>query len=256
MIDTILFDLDDTLVAFDAVTEISWIQVCNEYANETGLISSERLRQTIEKHSNHYWSDEVRHRIGRQDIVGTRRKLVSLAFDDLMLPKEAAFLVADNYSRVRLDNMYLFPGTIEILSHLVSKNMKLALVTNGDSEGQREKIDRFDLEKYFDAILIEGEMGFGKPDERVFIKALEILNATPERTLMVGDNLKWDVGGPQALGIRGIWYDRKSKGLPENSTIKPDRIISNINHLVEILIELNSSSVSTLAHQSEQERLV
>jgi putative hydrolase of the HAD superfamily len=239
MIDTVLFDLDDTLVAFDAVTEISWIQVCDEYANETGLISSELLHQTIARHSNHYWSDEERHRIGRQDIEGTRRNLVSLAFNELELPIEEATIVADNYSRVRMDNMYVFPEALDILSNLCSRNMKLALVTNGDSVNQREKIERFDLEKYFDAILIEGEMGFGKPDKRVFEKALSVCNSTPKGMLMIGDNLKWDVAGPQALGIRGIWYDRKGKGLPDDSMIKPFRIIDNLSMVLLILEDMN-----------------
>lgn len=238
MIDAILFDLDDTLVAFDAVTEPSWIQVCDEFANKTGLVKSELLRQTITKHSNRYWSDEERHRIGRLDIEETRRKLVSLAFEELALPIDEAVRLADRYSSVRLDNMYVFPETDKTLSYLRSHDIKLALVTNGDSLNQRKKIDRFNLERFFDNIFIEGEMGFGKPDERVFTRALESCHSEAEGTLMVGDNLKWDVAGPQALGIRGVWYDRKQKGLPVDSSIKPFRIIENLSQVIPILEEL------------------
>jgi putative hydrolase of the HAD superfamily len=49
----------------------------------------------------------------------------------------------------------------------------------------------------------------------------------------VGDNLVWDVGAPQKLGIFGIWNDYRNKGLPPSSKIIPDRIITNISELVE-----------------------
>jgi hypothetical protein len=57
------------------------------------------------------------------------------------------------------------------------------LLTNGGSKGQRLKIDRFDLAPLFDAILIEGEVGFGKPDPRIYTKALEALDACAHRSL-------------------------------------------------------------------------
>ena len=51
----------------------------------------------------------------------------------------------------------------------------LGLVTNGAAAPQRAKIDRFDLARFFDVIVVEGEAGFGKPDRRVFERALGAL---------------------------------------------------------------------------------
>jgi FMN phosphatase YigB (HAD superfamily) len=69
----------------------------------------------------------------------------------------------------------------------------LVTVHRGDGPGQRYKIDRFDLPDFFDCILIEGEFGVGKPDERVFRHALTQLDCTPEQTWMVGANLQWEI---------------------------------------------------------------
>ena len=55
--------------------------------------------------------------------------------------------------------------------------MRLALVTNGAASLQRQKIARFELEPLFDLILVEGELGFGKPDERIYRLALNELAA-------------------------------------------------------------------------------
>jgi len=79
--------------------------------------------------------------------------------------------------------------------------------------------------------LVEGEFGVGKPDDRVYLHALDQLNVKPEETWMVGDNLEWDVRTPQRLGIFGIWLDFAGQGLPENSLVHPDRIIRSLSEV-------------------------
>jgi hypothetical protein len=69
--------------------------------------------------------------------------------------------------------------------------IKLALITNGAAEPQRAKVVRFALEQRFDHIQIEGEHGFGKPEERAYKHAMEKLGVGPHETWMVGDNLEW-----------------------------------------------------------------
>ncbi|MFC1533637.1 HAD family hydrolase [Thermodesulfobacteriota bacterium] len=92
---------------------------------------------------------------------------------------------------------------------------------------------RFRLDRFFKSILIEGELGFGKPEEAVYISAMNELGLGPGDVWSVGDNLEWDVFGPQKLGIFGIWNDYLKKGLPISSRIIPDRIIHNISGLIE-----------------------
>jgi putative hydrolase of the HAD superfamily len=106
-------------------------------------------------------------------------------------------------------------------------------LTNGNSKLQNGKINRFNLASYFEFILIEEELGFGKPDSRVFKIALEKLDVFSKNVWMVGDNLVWDIQGAQESGIFAIWNDFNKNGLPENSRIKPDRIINNISELLK-----------------------
>jgi putative hydrolase of the HAD superfamily len=113
------------------------------------------------------------------------------------------------------------------------RGVRLGLITNGEAALQRRKVERFGLAPYFDCMLIEGEFGAGKPDERVYCQALQQLDASPKDTWMVGDNLEWDVGAPQRLGIFSIWLDFAGSGLPEGSLVQPDRIIQALSELVE-----------------------
>jgi putative hydrolase of the HAD superfamily len=231
----IIFDLDDTLVAFDAVSLSSWIQVCREYVETGGRTSAQQLFETVKKLSDWYWSDETRHRNGRRDIKAARRSIVSAAFSELGLPQSEAAPLADRYSAVRLDNMYLYPGVESTLQTLCDRRFKMALLTNGESATQREKIRRFGLGKYFSHIFIEGEVGFGKPEQEIYRKALSVIGVSPDETYMVGDNLQWDVAAPQALGIRSIWYDYKGTGLPPDAPAIPFKTILNITELLDIL---------------------
>ena len=233
----ILFDLDDTLVAFDAVTEISWKQVCTEYCSGNDKENPEVIHAAIRKVSNWYWSDPDRHRIGRSDLVSARRRVVTQAFNELNLPEPDAILVADRYSKVRLENMFVFPDAIPTLGRLKTRGIKLGLITNGDASTQNYKIDRFGLRNYFETVLIESDLGFGKPDPRIFNRALELLHFRPDEILMIGDNLVWDVSAPQSLGIRAVWYDYKGKGIPPESKVKPDIIMSSLSQLTDLLEE-------------------
>lgn len=230
----IFFDLDDTIVAFDSVSLPVWREVCETYEQQTGELQARELFKAIRRSANWFWGDKERHRIGRLDIENARRQVVRQAFKDLGSDNvNAAYAIADEYSVKRVERITLFSGAKGTLEELRQRGVNLALITNGESEGQNAKIDRFQLRPYFDRTFVEGDVGFGKPDPRVYRLALETMQVSPKDVWMVGDNLEWDVGAPQELGIYGIWNDWRAKGLPKSSGVIPDRIINSISELVE-----------------------
>ena len=123
------------------------------------------------------------------------------------------------------------PEAIDTVRWLRDAGCRLALLTNGAGPAQRKKIARFGLTDLFDATLIEGELGFGKPDERVYCLALRALGVRPDEAWMVGDNLEWDVGAPQKLGVFSVWIDRAGRGLPTVTDVRPDRIVRALSDL-------------------------
>jgi putative hydrolase of the HAD superfamily len=230
----ILIDLDDTILAYSVVAEPTWRQVCLDFAWRMDSLNPEELFQGIHKVNSWYWSDQERHKSGRRDIDSARRTIVSQAFQELGLNDlSLAHEIANAFSTQREKEVYLFEKAEMTLEYLTGQNILLALMTNGEAHKQRNKISRFNLERFFNSILIEGEMGFGKPEEEVYRWAMKELGLTPEEVWAVGDNLEWDVGAPQKLGIFGIWNDFSKKGLPPGSDIIPDRIIHDISELVE-----------------------
>ena len=226
-----LVDLDDTLIHFPGQEE-SWRQVCADGAARVPGLDADELFDEVTLTRYWFWSDPERHRIGRQDTKAAsigivRRALGKLGFD---LPDVARDLGL-SYRAKRDGDAELIPGSAEALQRFRDRGMGLAMITNGSGEGQKAKIERFDLARHFDHIFIEGELGYGKPDRRVYLGAMEALGSEPAETWCVGDNLEWEVAAPQRLGIYGVWVDPTGKGPPEDSSVRPDRIVASIAEL-------------------------
>ena len=230
----ILFDLDDTILAYTLKVDSCWRTVCNRFAVEVPGLTPDRLLAEIDRVRDWYWSDPERHRRGRLDLERARQELVGIALQALGVDRpDLARRIVQDFSALRDETLRPFPGALEMLHRLRRLGVRLALVSNGSSAAQRYKIDRFGLAPLFDCIVIEGEFGAGKPDERVYLYACEQLGVTPAEAWMIGDRLDWDVEAPQRLSILGIWVDTAGQGLPPSSPVRPDRIIRSLSRLLE-----------------------
>jgi len=234
----ILFDLDDTILQAHDRADAAWLVVCEELAAELQPLSPVQVAEAAGAFARHFWADADRHRRGRLQLAATRREIVMGSFAALAqaghtVPSiEVARHLADRYSAYRDEHTRLFPDAHQVVDTLKGLGLLLALVTNGAGDAQRAKIERFDLARRFDHIQIEGEQGFGKPDERAYTHAMRSLGVEAREAWIVGDNLEWEVAAPQRLGIYAIWRDTTGKGLPLETTVRPDRIIRSLSELL------------------------
>jgi len=235
----ILFDLDDTLLVAFGPSQSQWQRTIDAFAGRLGPVEASAVALAVQTATTHLWSDPARHKYWRHRIPEARRKIVADAFLALAAaghpvpPQEIGDALADAYNALHDEELAMFPDAHETLDRLKEEGVKLALITNGAAVPQRAKVVRFALEHRFDHIQIEGEHGFGKPEERAYTHAMEVLGVAPGETWMVGDNLEWEIVGPQRLGIHAIWHDGYGVGLPPDCPIKPDRIIRRLSDLLE-----------------------
>ena len=229
----ILFDLDDTILSAYGKSDVAWRKVVQTFVPRVAPGSVDELAQRINEVAREFWADAARHKEWRLKLDEARREIVRRACASLELPPDLIAAMADRFTRLRDEEMALFPGAGETLDELQARGVRLALITNGSSEVQRAKITRFALAHRFEHIQIEGEHGFGKPEELAYRHALSALALEPDEVWMVGDNLEWEVAAPQRLGIFAIWHDGHDEGLPAGTAIKPDRIIRRLPELLE-----------------------
>ena len=230
-----LIDLDDTILSAYGRPEIAWNVIAAEFADELVPFAPQQVAAAIVESARAFWSAaeaawRMKLREARQEVV--RGGFAALAASGPALSDGLAIRLADRFTTYRDQQMFVFPGAHATIDALKTRGIRLALVTNGAAAIQRAKIERFALAHRFDHIQIEGEHGFGKPEERAYLHAMDALGVAAADTWMIGDNLEWEVEVPQRLGIYAIWMDTHGDGLPERSTVRPDRIIRSLTELL------------------------
>jgi putative hydrolase of the HAD superfamily len=65
------------------------------------------------------------------------------------------------------------------------------------------------LDKLIDKSFISEEVGFKKPDHRIFYHAMETVGGTVENSVMVGDDLAVDIIPAKEIGMFHIYFNRK-----------------------------------------------
>ena len=229
----LIIDLDDTILDSDGNADDVWSVVCQEFAPRLGVVSAKDLHTSVMDARGWLWGDLARARRARLDLPQARRDLLTRALTRLAI-LDAAVVdeISDRYSYLRDEKLKPFPGAVDALQRLRDTGVGMALLTNGSSESQRGKIEKHGLAKFFDHIQIEGEFGVGKPDDLAFRNALDALDVGPEDAWMIGDNLDFDIHAAQQVGVYAVWMDAQNNGLPDETTVHPDRIIKSLSDLL------------------------
>ena len=233
----IFFDLDDTITTCDPICQPAWNMCCDEFVKKYAPpFTAKELYETIENVKSWYWADPIRQKTGRENLKEARREVVRYAMQKLHITDETLVCdLADQYTARHSSMIELLPKAKEALQMLQDKGIRMAVITNGGSATQREKLERFSITHYFEHIFIDSEVGFSKPDIRIYQHALEKMNLKPDQVYMVGDNLTWDVMGAQQAGIFAVWNDYDGSGLGDRDDVVPDMVVGSIYELAKII---------------------
>lgn len=229
----LLLDLDDTILDSRSSLRLAWHEVSRAVSTRLPELAPDAVREQIGRSTRWYWSDPERVQSGRVDLPRARREILEHVLTALGRPHaELAAETARLYTRIREERLELLPGAIDALERLRARVGSLGLVTNGAAPVQRAKIERFRLAGYFDAIVVEGELGIGKPDARVFAHALAALGAPAGESWMAGDDYEADVAGALAAGLEAVWIE------PDGRSEPPSRLVGRSPLIVRSLLEL------------------
>jgi putative hydrolase of the HAD superfamily len=142
---------------------------------------------------------------------------------------------ASEFTRSR-SQTHLMPGAVEVLTELRPR-FRLGLLTNGDPNLQRLKLETSGLGSFFDEVVVSGEEGIGKPNPGVFHRLLDRMNLPASHAAMVGNSLTRDVAGAQVAGLAAaIWL--RVPGAEEFADVVPDATLDALTELPALLEDL------------------
>lgn len=145
-------------------------------------------------------------------------------------PREVRNKIRQN-TESRMFSRNTLPGVFELLDYLKEKGYTLGIVSNNDGYTERKCRD-VEIDVYFDIISDSTNIGYVKPDPRIFEHTLNKLGLKPEHCLHVGDMYGADVVGAKNAGIEVVWFNYRGIHIVEDSDTPQ---IESLIELIEIL---------------------
>lgn len=111
------------------------------------------------------------------------------------LPESHKHLSTEIYNiwlELRYRYLQMTPEIISLLE-LLRQTYILAIITNGPSNAQWEKVQRLNVNKWFDCVLVSGDLPWEKPNEHIFLAACNYLGVSTQNCVMIGDKLETDI---------------------------------------------------------------
>jgi putative hydrolase of the HAD superfamily len=228
-IEAITIDLDDTLWDIDPVIEraerILWRWLASNYPRISSIYDQNKILNLRLEIVKDHPDKEFDYRFMRKLIL---RKIFRDADYEEDLA-EGAFAIFDS----ERNNVTLYDGALYTLQSL-SKKYTLIAVTNGNAN-----LEKIGLRHLFDDVVTAVDVGYAKPDARIFNEAIRKAGTQADKIIHVGDNPEADIIGAANVGLKTVWMNSKSVSWP-NDDIQPDLTINRITELCDLLLpEIN-----------------
>jgi pyrophosphatase PpaX len=208
-IDTVLFDLDGTLIDTNELIISSFLHTMEKYypgqyqrADVLPFLGP-TLKETFEAVNPENYEEMI-----------TTYRTYNVANHDLLVKG--------------------FEGVYETVRTLKENQFKLAIVTTKRSDVVKMGLKLTGLDEFFDVVVALDHVEKAKPDPEPLLKALEMLGSTPEQAIMVGDNHHDILGGKNA-GTMTAGVSWSIKGRKHLEQYKPDYIFDNMADILPIL---------------------
>lgn len=227
MVNTLLFDLDNTLLDFDQAEKRAISQTLEHF----GVIADPAVLKRYSELNLAQWKLLELGKLTREQVKIRRFELL---FKEKHLSLSAAE-AAKTYETLLSQGHYFIDGAEELLEAL-SQTYRLYLVTNGTLVVQKGRLKSSGISRYFKNIFISEEIGYNKPSMEYFQHCFsQIPDFSKENTVIIGDSLTSDIQGGINAGIRTIWFNPKHKEAVE---IHPDYESDSLRTLPDLLATL------------------
>ncbi len=206
--EAVIFDADETIFNNQGIHEI----VTKRVLASLGL-SEDLVDQVHSKWDEFYFSEQSRvvEEVGfciDRENAGRSLVLALKAFGkDISLEEAGKYweFMRQEYSK----RSKPYPDAISLINYLEKKGIKMAIVSNGDTEIIHKRLKIAGIEHHFEFVFAPCyEFPLSKPGMKIFHESLSKLKITAEKTVFVGDNPSSDVMGANRVGMFSVLIDR------------------------------------------------
>jgi putative hydrolase of the HAD superfamily len=230
MLRAIFFDIDDTLYSTSEFSEIArsnaidaMIEAGLGLPREQLLVELDEVIREFSSNYEHHF-DKLLLRIPKRFYKGVNTAILV-----------AAGVIAYHETKVR--QLAPYEDAFEVLRLLSKTNLILGIITEGLEVKQAEKLLRMRITPFLSpsGIFISDQLGISKPNPKLYQRACSDLNIKPSETMYVGDNPRYDIDPPNALGMITVRMRRGGKYQNEQGETKPAREVQNYWDLLDWL---------------------
>ena len=222
----LLFDLDHTLLDFDAAEDIALTQLLEE----EGVEDIQTYKDYYVPMNKALWKDLEQKKITKAALINTR---FAKLFAHFGIEKDGASL-AERYQFFLSKQGQTFPGVEDLLKNLIHQGYELYAATNGITTIQAGRLEQSGIATFFKEIFISEQLHTQKPDAAFYEKiGARISNFDKKYALMIGDSLSADIQGGNNAGIDTIWYNPHH--LKNKSLAQPTYEIDSYQALLDCL---------------------
>ncbi|MGC8947927.1 MAG: HAD family hydrolase [Thermoprotei archaeon] len=212
MIKGIVFDLDGTLWDSVDLLASAWVETLKLMGYN---VSKDDIRPLIGLNGR-----EIARRVAGEDAVS--KFLQHLDF-------------FDKYIVLHFNEAPLFNGTMETLSELRKRGIKIGLATSTPRRRLEVILDYYKIRQFFDTTVAGDEVLYSKPDPSIYLKAFGQLDVEPKNGMVVGDT-EYDIIPAKKIGAFSVLIvNDKSRNVDK----KPDFIVNKLNEIIELIDNLN-----------------
>ena len=235
-IKVIFFEIDNTLHDNSKGIIIALQKTFHQFKKQLTPITETKFLRAHHKLEKQlikaYWKNKLHDPITLEDT--SRFQMLSKQLK--LRNKDLVAKMAEACNRYQSESIQLFPYVKATLK-LLKKHYQLAILSNGPSELQRNKLRGLGLYNTFDWILISEDVGFDKPDVKIFQYALRATRAKPDESVMIGNTVDTDLAAKQ-LGMKTILFDPvKNYTSHEFVEFPPDALVSSYKELQALFLE-------------------